>query len=688
MNRIDAPFEKRLYVLCMSSLVAFIAVTFSLASNADHIAPILRDTLALFVVAIPMWVLSLSRDMVFRQQNLFFLAGVLLFILAIRAALSVTTAPLQLHSCAAAGSKIYQLECLLFSSVQGQSSIRMILPHFFAFWICCFASLYGSRIKNLKLALTVIALTSVSLLLVSELLAQVESLREIYISLFGPREKGDYERFHGPFTNVGWTWPFMAPATAVFVWLAFGRHSRAFKVTGILGSFITLSICAANGQRGAVLLILVCFVAGIFWKLWQNHSKYVLPITTLGVIFLTILTWTFSHKLPVTTTEPRLELWKYGWELFFQKPFSGHGHGSWLELSKLKAASGEFTWTFESAHNLYIQMLVELGLFHAFLIGAFLVLVAKSLRKVLFEVLGDNLLFITLACSFLLITNVQEVDHIRAIYYIWALNIGLILGFSRETTQVALKTRYFSFVLIPFLVLSLGYRILFSHGLYAFEPLPNFVSWPTLERWTKESFELKTLGKNSNVSLVFPLRIDTENMENTVILGEKLKITKLHNKDMVFAVGDPGLGIHSNKIVIDQSQTIDSRKVSARLSYPPFAISAPILFSRGHMVGSGPEGLSLTCAQECLILFRPCRQSDETVYFKTNKISEWQFHASNFSPTKIIDLEQLTLENPDHKMEVQKSSDIYLLNSEKRFSFLKIENNGEPLVLSSFECKK
>jgi O-antigen ligase len=89
-----------------------------------------------------------------------------------------------------------------------------------------------------------------------------------------------------------------------------------------------------------------------------QDRKLILALMALG-----LLSWFFLpdslldrikdiYNLENATTKMRFELWKEAWNLFLQKPIFGHG----LKTFSLLLEKGY-------AHNCYLQMLVELGLF-------------------------------------------------------------------------------------------------------------------------------------------------------------------------------------------------------------------------------------------------------------------------------------------------------------------------------------
>lgn len=124
----------------------------------------------------------------------------------------------------------------------------------------------------------------------------------------------------------------------------------------------------------------------------------------------------------------RLAIWKIALpHVMEHKPIFGFGYASWFQEYR-SIAAGTPAPLYDTAHNLYVQMLFEHGILGSLLIGfslfAILLLAIKNLRKIETGLLLAAMAVATFICS----TLVQEIDYVRPTYYVHAFFWGALLG--------------------------------------------------------------------------------------------------------------------------------------------------------------------------------------------------------------------------------------------------------------------
>jgi hypothetical protein len=208
-------------------------------------------------------------------------------------------------------------------------------------------------------------------------------------------------------------------------------------------------------------------------------------------------------------------MWSCAWEHVQPVLWTGHGYASWLRVAG--AACPDTPFIYDTAHNLWVQMLFELGLLHGLLVvGAaiwFMVHVVLVRRDRTIDVEAAALGVVPVL---LLVTVVQELDYVPAVYYGAAAILGVIWGGSRVpagpgfpsgTSGVTegVASRRTAWVLAGtgsvVLVLAVAYLQTISWGGYTYVPVnePGF----QFERWFRPSGVLATPASKYPYS-VFP----------------------------------------------------------------------------------------------------------------------------------------------------------------------------------------
>lgn len=637
-----------------------VANTF-LATNPDHISPIFRDSIVLFLLTF--CALSGQKngqagsfEIRFSTNTIIMIFGIFLVIASVltRAAISVATHTSQYAECSMAGGFLYQAECVLFASAIGNASLRIAIPHLFALAIAVVSAIIVKNNGNRTNCLLFVATASLTVFLLEEFLGRTVSLRPFYTSIFGTLGPAKYGIMSGPFTNYGWSWPYIAPVSAISFWLLAGEHSRKIKLAGAVFTLICGWITFTNGQRGAILAFTGCSLITSFWVLWANvfrkkiaTSKITIYVSTAIIMLVVIgagilvfsdnltslnaitsvVGFTFK-KMPMSSSASRLQLWQFGFEMWKLNPLHGNGHGSWIWLSFEHAPLLRKTLMFESAHNLYVQLLTELGLIHSILILGVFAFVTGRAFLVLRNEKSGSLLFLLLLASFGVATLVQEIDYIKTTYYQWAAILGIVVVDVKPLFSVLFKLTYRKIVLslALFLTAIFTFNSVFSRGVYAFEPRQKNQPWPTWERWLKPDATLTAppgLFKDQGYT-IFPVSVthgDAATGTNDTYQEDDIAlISGLIKADRLF-VSIPGrsFGIKTKSIHLSHKQNIDSRTVSARLGYPAFQSRAKLIWGRNVAVEMNDGALELVCqTPSCYLLIGQCRTPSEKPRFSTS----------------------------------------------------------------------
>nr|WP_255437454.1 O-antigen ligase family protein [Thalassobacillus sp. CUG 92003] len=126
-----------------------------------------------------------------------------------------------------------------------------------------------------------------------------------------------------------------------------------------------------SGKRIFIIANLASLII-VYWFFYTNHSflKKTM-LSTFFTIMMIILIIIYSEDIinffelnANNFASGRFELYLYAWELFTQKPFLGWGINSFAELSFDNVFAGRGI----DVHNVYLQLLTEMGIFGAFII--------------------------------------------------------------------------------------------------------------------------------------------------------------------------------------------------------------------------------------------------------------------------------------------------------------------------------
>lgn len=251
------------------------------------------------------------------------------------------------------------------------------------------------------------------------------------------------------FGNPSWVWPYIAPGLAIVLWATVVASAWAWRMLWAGSSVLLILGILATQQRGGLLLCVLYITFCGFYCLTCGLKRRSLPILALGGILLAALgnslfslsnhpkllqnvaqsigyTWKAE---PLSIDPHRLQIWQGAWDIFKQAPLFGHGYASWFQkISEYGQKHNKPLIVFDTAHNLFFQMLAELGLLHTSLILGILILIAFTVFQNSRRLPGGKLLFLLAVSSFFMPTLVQEINFIRPTFYIHAIFWGTLAG--------------------------------------------------------------------------------------------------------------------------------------------------------------------------------------------------------------------------------------------------------------------
>ena len=343
-----------------------------------------------------------------------------------------------------------KLECLLQLPFKSHHGLRQLLFHFTALSVFLgVASL--SRMSGVLRPWLFVSLAIPSVIISLGVLAPVYydtnfslvGFNFVYVTHEGP-VRGD-----GIVANSSWLWPWLAPAMGICLATIFSKK----WLLGGLG-FALFALCALASlsvmQRGGYLIVGILITATILlvlYHLGKKFSKKVAWSLLASGIFglgyfvydslriMMIFDFLGKHWLglstksaPLSLSNERLRMWDVAWEQSIKDNlWLGTGYGKWLsEFSKL---SGSANIGFDTAHNLWVQLIFELGVLHvvvmAFILGLIVwtTLFYKNVQQPSLQIGG---FFLTI--GFLVASFVQEIDYILPVYMQFAAFAGLCFG--------------------------------------------------------------------------------------------------------------------------------------------------------------------------------------------------------------------------------------------------------------------
>lgn len=174
-----------------------------------------------------------------------------------------------------------------------------------------------------------------------------------------------------------WATTLLIPFLFSLEWLM-STKSRCKRYLAVIASILILLSILSSGSRGVLLGI----IAAIFVFLWEKRRQISWKSVTTSVIVMAIAVFSFYSLAPnalldrYTFTEivrthgaTRFMIWKAGVIAFMDSPLYGFGYGNFIEANSqyVSRIEGGYMAQGKGAHNIYLQLAVELGIIGAIL---------------------------------------------------------------------------------------------------------------------------------------------------------------------------------------------------------------------------------------------------------------------------------------------------------------------------------
>ena len=237
---------------------------------------------------------------------------------------------------------------------------------------------------------------------------------------------------------------FLLMSALPFVSLAlFFRKNVKLKTVCIILATFSIYCLILTYTRGAIISFILALTLMLFLRTEKKHLSFLFILLIIGVILVFALPKEMMANIGLrdifsygTSTQHRLRMWTAAWNMFMEKPFTGQGLNAFMmnfERFKVAGESVEGVWY---AHNCYLQMAAEIGVFGllAFLWMAFRMFLVscKSWRLIEDEFLRYAYLGLFCGITGFLIHIAVEMSlyslQLAAFFYV---SLGLLMGIRR-----------------------------------------------------------------------------------------------------------------------------------------------------------------------------------------------------------------------------------------------------------------
>jgi O-antigen ligase len=459
------------------------------------------------------------------------------------------------------------------------------------------------------------------------------------------------------FGNPGWVWPYFAPGLAIVLWATVVASTWVGRLlcTGI--SIVLILGILATQQRGGLLLCFAYVVVGGFFCLTRGLKKRSFPMLTISGTMLAVLgsgfysvfnnqkrLQEFAQSLgynwkakPLSVDPERIQIWQAAWKSFKEAPLYGHGYASWFQIiSEYGQKYNKPDIVLDTAHNLFVQMLVELGLLHTGLVLSLLILIAFLAFQNSRFLPERRLILVLAAVSFVVPILVQEINYIRPTFYIHAIFWGTLVGlpfYESDRAQQHPPQKYYPLLrqelfsgkarFIP----SIGFAFLagvsllgilfcslnFSFGGYPFEanltqPHTKILRWlgPSVTMASFATAEGKAYSVYDVTPLVKPMSVHLDGEAN----GLRMKVDR--EDELLLALENGGrYWSHRQNLSFAPAYPDNTRWITAQVSYPPQQSNLGIGWFRNMYPWETFAGRAgRWCKQNCDFLAKSCGQRD------------------------------------------------------------------------------
>ena len=339
-----------------------------------------------------------------------------------------------------------KLECLLQLPFKSHHGLRQLLFHFTALsvfiGVACLSRMSGAWRPWLVVPLALPALI-IAIGVMIPIYHDPNFSLTGYNYVYNPFE---VVRGKGVVANPSWLWPWLTPVIGIGLAIVFTKN-WVLKAFGLSIFFVCAWASLSVMQRGGYLIVGI-FISSLIilflYRLGKKWSKkYALLLGGIGTLGLGIFFYYPMKILDILRllrhlgielrgsgllySDSRLIIWDLARQSIQEHPWSGTGYGTWLrEFSKIP---GSDNLRYDTAHNLWIQLIFELGAIHVvamvIILGMFVwtTLIYKNFDQPSLRIGG---LFLTI--GFFVASLVQEIDYILPVYLQFSAFAGLCFG--------------------------------------------------------------------------------------------------------------------------------------------------------------------------------------------------------------------------------------------------------------------
>lgn len=264
-------------------------------------------------------------------------------------------------------------------------------------------------------------------------------------------------RFTQLILNPSWFWPYILPGLAFALGPVVGSSGRIQVRHLILPAFIGLAILFTQQRGGWAALALIVIAAFLIRNLRGGKLRFRrITALALGVAALTALAigllmrfWPLVvqsalrfgiHLRPemMSMEGGRTVIWTKALGAIGSSPLTGRGYASWFAVMSDSAKSAEAPFVLDTAHNFFLQAVVEHGIPAAILIVLFLAAVVRAA----WQSTKDRPVFrsttILLFIGTLSAMLVQEIDYIRPTICLYAAVWAALAGLPPKSAALPL----------------------------------------------------------------------------------------------------------------------------------------------------------------------------------------------------------------------------------------------------------
>jgi hypothetical protein len=443
----------------------------------------------------------------------------------------------------------------------------------------------------------------------------------------------------GVIANRSWLWPWLAPAMGIGLASVFAKN-WGLKAIGLALFIVCAWASISVMQRGGYLIVVIFLSVMILVVLFRSYPRLSKNFTWLigGIGILGMGAFTYGSSLLMNildalraigvsirgdifhVSSERLRMWDIAWQQSIQDNiWLGNGYGTWLrKFSKLPSTED---FSYDTAHNLWVQLIFELGAIHVVVMAIILSLIVWTTliyKNVDQPSLAIGGLFLT--TGFFVTSLVQEIDYIMPIYMQFAVFAGLCFGgtsYPEKKFQISnesliekpiINKPAWSLVGISLFTIIGGvyYANSISWGGYGFDPTSIAFS-----RWFRPEGVIAATsdGRDKDYSVYWG---DLDLMKQ-----ESFSKFELSNQDVLiqentlFLKNGSGLNPRQYSYRIQNKKVLPQRLVSFSLNQPPGQTNVIMAAQKGMFsweLEYRTKGVTVGrwCKQSCnFLLYRP-----------------------------------------------------------------------------------